>query len=95
MRILLLPLLLLPLLANAQLAPPGHQRYESPAMVTARVKAQCAALPAQQRPDCSKKAQAEVRASINRHHDLKRKGSFVPPARTARTNPQAPRPPQK
>ncbi len=63
-KIALLPFLLIPALA-------GAQPYESPAMVAKRLKAQCAAMAPKARVECEKKARAETRASIDRHHTQK------------------------
>jgi hypothetical protein len=70
MRTLILPFLLVPVLASAQPAK-APAPYESPANVAKRLKAQCAALAPQQRPDCEKKARAAITSSIDRHHQLK------------------------
>jgi hypothetical protein len=96
-KILLLPFLLLPPLAGAQQAPtpPGYQPYQSPATVAKNLKAQCASMPAAQRPACESKARTEIRASINRHNDLKKKGGLKPPAQAPRPPAPPPRPPQK
>ena len=67
MKILGLLLLLMPTLA-------GAQAYQSPATVAKRLKEQCAKLAPAQRPECEKKARAEVRASIAKHHEYKRAG---------------------
>ena len=67
MKILALLLLLMPALA-------GAQAYQSPATVAKRLKEQCAKLAPAQRPECEKKARSEVRASIAKHHELKRAG---------------------
>lgn len=68
----LLLLLLAPALAGAQANHPSNNQYQSPAMVAKRLKAQCGPLPPQQRQECESKARAEVRASIDRHHEFKR-----------------------
>ncbi len=96
MRLLLLPLAFFPLLASAQQAQ-APQPYQSPATVAKNLKAQCASMPVPQRPACESKARTEVRASINRHHDLKKKGGPKPPAQPPRNSAPAPtpRPPQK
>ena len=65
LRFILLPLLCVSALASAQ-------GYQSPATVAKRLKAQCAALPPQQRPACEQRAKTEVKASIVRHHEHKR-----------------------
>lgn len=95
MKKLILPLLLFPLLASAQPAR-APEPYQSPATVAKRLKAQCAATPAQQRADCEKRARTEIRASIDKHNDRKKKGTLPPAtARKGGPPPVPPRPPQK
>jgi hypothetical protein len=74
MKILLLPLLLVPVLA-------GAQEYQSPATVAKRLKAQCATVAPAQRAECESRARAETRASIDRHHQAKSGAAGKPPAR--------------
>jgi len=74
MKIVILSFLLVPVLASAQ-------PYQSPATVAKRLKTQCAALAPQQRAECEKKAKSEIKASIDRHHELKRAAAGKPAAK--------------